>query len=112
MRRLKKLHVYKNFLSPHYAAGTARLVTIEDKVKGSWDWAVNLYLGPHFRKIPNDALNGDAGEPRNFGALQRPHSRELMAGANRSAILDDRRTFDDKKWWTLGIFHNPERMEA
>jgi hypothetical protein len=47
----------------------ARLVTIEDKVEGRGDWAVNLYLGPGFRKITNDALNGTASGPKNLGAF-------------------------------------------
>jgi len=52
-----------NFLPPYHAARTARLVTIEDKIKGAWDWAVNHYLGPCFGKIANDALHGDTITP-------------------------------------------------
>jgi hypothetical protein len=47
----------------------ARLVTIEDKVDGPLNWAVNLYLGPGFRKITNDALNRIARGPKNLGAF-------------------------------------------
>jgi len=65
---LNKLHAFLNFVPPHHTAGTVRLVAIEEKVKGLWDWAVNLYLGPYFRKIANDALNGSASGPNNGGA--------------------------------------------
>jgi len=47
----------------------ARLVAVENKVKGPRDWAVNLNLGPSFRKIADDALNWSAGGPNNLGAL-------------------------------------------
>jgi len=66
LKRLQKLHAHLNFLPPYHAARTARLVTIEDKVKGAWDWAVNHNLGPCFRKIANDALHGDAITPDNL----------------------------------------------
>ena len=65
-----------------------RTVTIEDKVEGPRDWAVNLYLGPGFRKIANDTLYGTAGGPRNLGAFERFYSRRLSAVAARfPAIL-------------------------
>ena len=56
-------------LTPHHTARMACLVTIEDKVEGPWDRTVNLYLGPGFRKITNDALNGTASGPKNLGAF-------------------------------------------
>ncbi len=55
-----------NFLPPHHTARTARLVTIENEVKGAWNWAGNDYLGPCFRKIANDALHGDTITPDNL----------------------------------------------
>ena len=106
LRRLNKLHAYKDFLSPHHAAGAARPITIKDKFKGSWDWTVNLYLGPHFRQIPNDTFNGKASGPLNLGTFQRPHSRDSMAGANRPAIFDDNRALDDRTEYAIGwCFH-------
>ncbi len=66
---LNKPHTHHGFFAPHHTARFARLVTIEDKVEGRGDWAVNLYLDPGFRKIANDALNGTASGPKNLGAF-------------------------------------------
>ncbi len=65
---LSKPDAYLSFVPPHHVARTARLVTIEEKVKGPWDWAMNLYLGPSFSKIADDAPNGSAGGPNNSSA--------------------------------------------
>jgi hypothetical protein len=46
-----------------------RMVAIEDKVEGRGDWAVNLYLGPGFRKIANHAPNGAASGPKKLGTF-------------------------------------------
>ncbi len=63
--RLQKLHADQESLPPHHAARTARLIKIEDEVKGPWDRAVSLYLGPRFRIIANDALDRSASGPSN-----------------------------------------------
>ena len=65
---LSKPDTYLIFLPPYHMARSARLVTIEEKVKGPRDWAMNLYLGPCFGKIADDALNGSAGGPNNSSA--------------------------------------------
>jgi hypothetical protein len=65
---LSKPDTYLIFLPPYHMARSARLVTIEEEIKGLWDWAANLYLGPFFRKIANDAPNGSAGGPNNGSA--------------------------------------------
>ncbi len=65
---LSKPDAYLIFLSPHDKAGTARFVTIDEKVKGPWNRAVNLYLGTLFRTIANDAPNGSASGPKNGSA--------------------------------------------
>ncbi len=57
---LQKLHTDQGSLPPHHTARTARFIKIEDEVKGPWDRAVSLYLGPFFRIIANDALDGSA----------------------------------------------------
>ena len=66
---LNKPHTHHRFLTPHHTAGPARSVKIKDKIKGPWDWTVNFYLGPCFRKIANDALNCTASGPQNLGAF-------------------------------------------
>ena len=63
--RLQKLHTDQGSLPPHHTARTARFIKIEDEVKGPWDRAVSLYLGPFFRIVANDALDGSASGPSN-----------------------------------------------
>jgi len=69
LKRLQKLHTHHGFLAPHHAARMTRMVTIEDKVEGPGDRTVNLYLGPCFRKITNDALNGTPSGPNKLGTF-------------------------------------------
>jgi hypothetical protein len=87
-----KPHADLGCLPPHYTARTARLIAIEDEVKGGRDLAVNLYISPRFRQIANDASNGRASGPNNLCAFEGPHARRYSAVRARycSAFLDDR----------------------
>jgi len=67
----------------------ARSVRIEDKVEGRGDWAVNLYLGPGFRKIANHAPNGAASGPTSwapFSVFVRGDDRRSPTDLLRSSI--------------------------
>ena len=63
--RLQKRHTDQGSLPPHHTARSARFIKIEDEIKGPWDRALSLYLGPFFRIIANDALDGSTSGPSN-----------------------------------------------
>jgi hypothetical protein len=73
----------------------ARLIIIEDKVKGLWDWVANLDFGPRSRKVANDALNGDTSKPNDLSAFQRLESLALMVAAILPSTIFD--TIDNRK---------------
>jgi len=106
---LNELHADIKFLSPHYSAAMARLIIIEDKVKGLWDRAANLDFSPRWRKVADDTLNGDASKPNNLSAFQRPESWALMSGAIRpSTIFDFGKPTDNRKGCAVGVFHDSQ----
>ncbi len=104
---LNELHAYIKFLSPHYSATMARLIIIEDKVKGLRDWVANLDFSSRLRKVANDTLNRDTSKPNNLSAFQRPESRALMS-AHPSTIFDVRKSVDNGKGCAVGVFHDSQ----
>jgi hypothetical protein len=109
---LSKLHAYVKFLSPHYAATMAGLIIIEDKIKGLWDWIMNLDFSTRLRKVANDALNGDTGNPDDLRALQRPESWAFMAAAFHPSTIFNARRSDNRKGCAVRVFHNSQCRKA